>query len=236
MTRYKESAPRLESELFDVAPRFCRQCADIVNASADYETDSLLRERIHKACIYFEEKLSSLMGVLLIDAKTLESDNKKVAEQLSETLDNLRQLYGLKANLLRFVAQNGFAVSSYLKQKARFTLDGEMEKGEIPRTRKKVEKENKNKKSGVLAVRDATDISYPELFETLRRWRGEVAFRERKSAYMILSNAVLIAITNALPTNAAELKRLSGLGPAKVTRYGEDILTLVRDYVAENAD
>ena len=124
LARYKEADPQMTAELFDVAPRFCRQCAEIVAASTDYETDGYLRERIHKACVYFEGKLS-LMGMLLTDAKTLESDNSRVAEQLAETLDRLRQLYDLKVSLLRFVVQHGFTVSSYLKQKARITLDGE---------------------------------------------------------------------------------------------------------------
>lgn len=82
-------------------------------------------------------------------------------------------------------------------------------------------------------ARGESDIAYPELFETLRRWRGTEAFREHKSAYYILSNAALIAIANTLPTNAAQLKRLKGMGPAKVAKYGEEILELVRDYIAE---
>ena len=53
---------------------------------------------------------------------------------------------------------------------------------------------------------------------------------------MILSNAALIAISNALPTNLTELKRLKGIGPAKAALYGDEILDLVHDYIAENAD
>ena len=246
LARYKEAAPKLDEEVFNVAPRFCQQCAAIVSASGDYENDTLLRERLHKACVYFEGKMASLLGTLLAEAKTLESDNKKVAEQLTETLDNLRQTYGLKVSLLRYVAQNGFTVSSYLKQKARFTLDGEMGvKEKSPKGRKKEPRETVTTqkkrvrnalREGVVNVESESDIAYPELFETLRRWRGEVAFRERKSAYMILSNAALIAITNALPTDAAALKRAKGMGAAKVARYGEEILAIVRDYIAENAD
>ena len=263
LARYKEAAPKLEEELFAVGPRFCQQCASIVAASADYASDALLAERLHKACVYFEGKMASLLGTLLAEAKTLESDNQRVAEQLAETLDNLRQAYGLKVSLLRYVAQNGFTVSAYLKQKARFTLDGEM--GEKPKERKRkaspkvqepprrLTREKGSKPSvpkgwylpteeveagkGTKALKDEdADIAYPELFETLRRWRGATAFRERKSAYMILPNASLIAITNALPTNTAALKRLKGMGPAKVTKYGEEILTIVRDYIAETAD
>ena len=256
LARYKETAPRLDEEVFAVAPRFCQQCQHIVSASADYENDSLLNERIHKACVYFEGKMTSLLGTLLAEAKTLESDNKRVAEQLGETLDNLRQLYGLKVSLLRYVSQQGFTVSTYLKQKALFTLDGEMgeKTKERKSSRKKAAETQKaappqpspkkrktirvdNPFSSLLSGKEEdSDIAYPELFETLRRWRGETAYRERKGAYLILSNTTLIAITNALPTNAVELKRLKGMGPAKVTQYGEEILEIVRDYIAETAD
>ena len=242
LTRYKEAEPKLDAEVFKVAPRFCTQCALLVTASEDYEHDAILTERLHKACVYFEGKTSSLMGTLIAEAKTLESDNKKVEEQLVETLDNLRQIYGLKLSLLRYVAQNGFSVSIYLKQKARFTLDGEMKNGAKERkTRTKSNEKQlpvsrqKTAKNQFAADADS-DVEHPELFNTLRRWRGTVAFREHKSAYMILPNTALISIANALPTNTKELKRLKGMGPTKVALYGEELLELIRDYVAENAD
>ncbi|MCR5140468.1 MAG: AAA family ATPase [Bacteroidaceae bacterium] len=262
LTRYKEASPRLDAEVFDVAPRFCHQCATIVAASADYEADPLLSERLHKACVYFEDKTFGLLGPMLDDAKTLESDNKRVAEQLAEALDNIRALYALKVSLLRHVAQHGFSISDYLKQKARFTLDGEKpaepKEKKSPRTKTAEKRQSKAQgkaiheptpkadfqNSGAPDAQSASvrsgagesDIAYPELFATLRRWRGTLAFREHKSAFMILSNAALIAISNALPTNLTELKRLKGIGPAKAALYGDEILDLVHDYIAENAD
>ena len=247
LARYKEADPQLAADIFDVAPRFCRQCAEIVAASDDYETDTLLRERIHKACVYFEGKLSSQMGTLLNDAKMLESDNKRVAEQLAEALDNLRETFGLKVALLRFVAQQGFTVSSYLKQKARFTLDASPQSSPKGKSRafskssskgKTSSSQGKHAASSLLpgGMENASDVVYPELFDTLRRWRGTLAFREHKGAYMILPNTALVAIANALPTNEAELLRLKGMGAAKVAKYGDEILALVHDYIAENAD
>lgn len=84
-------------------------------------------------------------------------------------------------------------------------------------------------------VRD-DDIAYPELYNTLRRWRGEQAFLQHKPAYAIVTNLALASITNSLPTNKRELLACKGMGSVTVAHYGEDILEIVQDYIAENAD
>lgn len=267
LARFKEAAPRLAEEVFDVAPRFMTQCAGLLADSNDYEHDEQLSERIHKACRYFEDKTFTLLNPLLTDSKSLESDNRKVAEQLDEALDSLRRAVELKVALLRYVFNEGFQVGPYLKRKATVVLDMETGKGSAydqsatAKNKKKGERTaaratDKRKKASLPSKEQTTkllpkparttgddrttaedaDISYPELYQTLRRWRAALAFKEQKGAYLILSNAALIAIVNALPTNMAELKRVKGMGPAKCAEYGTQLLEIVRDYVSENAD
>ena len=46
-------------------------------------------------------------------------------------------------------------------------------------------------------------------------------------AYVVLSNATVAEIAAAQPRNPRELSRISGIGPTKLERYGEDILRIV---------
>jgi DNA helicase-2/ATP-dependent DNA helicase PcrA len=66
-----------------------------------------------------------------------------------------------------------------------------------------------------------------EMYERLRQWRGRVATAAKVPAYVVFTDATLIAITERTPTNRSELAELTGIGPHKLERYGEAVLALV---------
>ncbi|MGH7821959.1 MAG: HRDC domain-containing protein, partial [Candidatus Binatia bacterium] len=69
-----------------------------------------------------------------------------------------------------------------------------------------------------------------ELFERLRALRRSLADAEGVPAYIVFSDAVLRAMAAAHPHDEAALLRVSGVGPAKLARYGEAFLRLLRDH------
>lgn len=71
-------------------------------------------------------------------------------------------------------------------------------------------------------------VTYDEaLFEDLRRWRKQVADEASVPAFVVFTDATLQAIAEAEPSTKAELLRLPGIGQAKVSRYGEDVLKVI---------
>jgi superfamily II DNA helicase RecQ len=60
----------------------------------------------------------------------------------------------------------------------------------------------------------------------LKEWRAAEAKRLGVPAYVVLHDRTLTAIAVARPGNARQLLELDGMGPAKVERFGEAILTL----------
>jgi DNA helicase-2/ATP-dependent DNA helicase PcrA len=44
---------------------------------------------------------------------------------------------------------------------------------------------------------------------------------------VVLSNATVAEIARAQPRNPRELSRISGIGPTKLERYGDEILRIV---------
>jgi DNA helicase-2/ATP-dependent DNA helicase PcrA len=66
-----------------------------------------------------------------------------------------------------------------------------------------------------------------QLFERLREWRVERAAEEKVPAYVVFTDLTLQAIAEAKPTSEAGLLRINGIGKAKMTKYGEDVLGLV---------
>jgi len=65
------------------------------------------------------------------------------------------------------------------------------------------------------------------LFERLRVWRLERARAYAVPAYVVLHDATLRALAAAKPRSRADLAAVSGFGPAKLDRYGADVLELI---------
>ena len=70
----------------------------------------------------------------------------------------------------------------------------------------------------------------PSLAGVLDRYRKRVAGKLKWKAYMVFQRQAIVAIAKAQPTTHEELLQIPGLGPAKVERFGDDILDLVRRF------
>jgi len=64
----------------------------------------------------------------------------------------------------------------------------------------------------------------PEGFEALKEWRLARARAEEIPAYLVFHNSTLVEIAGRRPRSLAELAAVPGVGPAKLERYGEDVL------------
>ncbi len=65
------------------------------------------------------------------------------------------------------------------------------------------------------------------LFDALRAWRTERARADQVPAYVVASDETLAAIASARPTTLIGLERVKGIGPAKLDRYGAEVLAVV---------
>jgi ATP-dependent DNA helicase RecQ len=67
-----------------------------------------------------------------------------------------------------------------------------------------------------------------DLSAQLRDWRLERARSDGVPAYVVATNACLDEVCRRLPGDTAQLAEVPGMGPARVERYGDDLLELVR--------
>jgi DNA helicase-2/ATP-dependent DNA helicase PcrA len=77
------------------------------------------------------------------------------------------------------------------------------------------------------AVPRLTGEADPVLLEALHTWRTDLARATSKPAYTVLGDATLAAIAELKPASVPELARVQGIGPAKIDKYGPDLLALV---------
>jgi DNA helicase-2/ATP-dependent DNA helicase PcrA len=66
-----------------------------------------------------------------------------------------------------------------------------------------------------------------ELFERLREWRALAAAAQSVPAYVVFTDATLIALAERSPRVATDLLGIAGIGPHKLSRYGDAVLALV---------
>jgi RecQ family ATP-dependent DNA helicase len=60
----------------------------------------------------------------------------------------------------------------------------------------------------------------------IREWRAAEAKRLKVPAYVVMHDRTVVALAETRPANPRELLRVDGIGPAKVERFGEDLLRL----------
>jgi DNA helicase-2/ATP-dependent DNA helicase PcrA len=76
------------------------------------------------------------------------------------------------------------------------------------------------------APRRAKDDDSP-LMAALRAWRLTTARSEGVSAFIVAPDSLLLEIAAQCPTTIAALRRVKGMGPSRLSRYGEEILEIV---------
>jgi DNA helicase II / ATP-dependent DNA helicase PcrA len=65
-----------------------------------------------------------------------------------------------------------------------------------------------------------------ELFEQLRAWRLERAQQQKVPAYVVFTDATLVAIAESVPVDELALAAVPGVGRVKLDRYGAELLQL----------
>jgi ATP-dependent DNA helicase RecQ len=73
-----------------------------------------------------------------------------------------------------------------------------------------------------------------EFFERLRALRRELADAQNVPPYIVFTDAVLYGMCATLPQNGRELLALSGVGQAKLEKYGERFLQAIREWQTSN--
>jgi DNA helicase II / ATP-dependent DNA helicase PcrA len=67
------------------------------------------------------------------------------------------------------------------------------------------------------------------LFDALKQWRRERAKTDGVPAYVVFHDSTLAAIAERKPRTSRELRTISGVGPAKLERYGPEVIAVVTE-------
>ncbi|MEV4636498.1 ATP-dependent DNA helicase UvrD2 [Actinoplanes sp. NPDC049548] len=66
-----------------------------------------------------------------------------------------------------------------------------------------------------------------ELYERLQQWRAQTAAEQKVPAYVVFTDATIVAIAERRPSSPPELLAIAGIGPRKLAQYGAAVFALV---------
>ena len=75
-------------------------------------------------------------------------------------------------------------------------------------------------------VETSMDLS-KDVITRLKEWRRHLSKEQDVPAYIIMPDRTLIDIAQKMPLKSDELEEVHGLGPARIMKYGEEILKVV---------
>lgn len=204
-----------EKEIYEVAENFKKQLSGFLNNDLLPEENQELQARVKKACDYFEGKIVSNIYDNIKNLNT-DCDNKAVRTNLTEAIDNLLKELSIKKALMKN-CQNGFSTSIYLKTKANADIDHVA----IKTSNKEISKAPRN-------------VSHPDLYNSLRIWRDELAQEWGVPIYLALAQKSILELVQVLPSTLEELETIKGLGKTRVRQYGDQILEIINNYCKNN--
>jgi hypothetical protein len=101
--------------------------------------------RVRRSAAYFADNLYNILSKPLELSAKVETNNKQAARRLGNALPDERQTWLARRYLLTKIAEQGFTVTTYLKEKQHSMLDA-LEDGEVKTKSKRKGKTKKSKK------------------------------------------------------------------------------------------
>jgi ATP-dependent DNA helicase RecQ len=191
------------------APAPAGRCCDVCEPPGDLATGGIDRGALRQA-------------VLAAATAARPSVGRTGLDQILRGLDRVRARYG---DVPGFGSAGGLGRAAVLAAIDAVVADGELASsgGARPVLRPPG--------AGAAAVAVAAPVD-ADLAARLRGWRLERSRSDGVPAYVVLTNATLDEVCRRMPGDEEELADVPGMGPARIERYGRDLLELVRTGVS----
>ena len=195
----------LKTELVEVSIKFMKQVFRYISENPDVENNSMLQERIMKACLYFAPKLAAILQTQ--PESEIETDNKTIRKSLQEAHKRfLTDAFVKKTCLL--ACEKGFHPGIYLETRAKAAIEGP------------------EKQKPAKPAQEFTASKHPEFHALLKSWRNRTAESLDLPGHMVLPRRTLLKIADELPVTPKALLGIKGMGAKKAKRFGAEILEM----------
>ncbi|MDD6990313.1 MAG: DNA helicase RecQ [Oscillospiraceae bacterium] len=213
------------------APLECGCCS--VCCSDSEETDITVESQKIISCIY---RAGQRFGIKVICDILRGSESEKLSGWGLDKLSTYGIMKETSERRIRRIMER-LEVMGYIKRtegdRPVLTVDNsalEVLRGTVTVKARIPEDEVKEKKQKETLVYAAD----PKLMEILKKLRQKIASVQGVPAYFIFTDATLADMCEKRPCTPAEFLNVSGVGSAKLERYGDEFIGAIKDYCGEN--
>jgi len=256
-SRYRKCLPPdYEIQITDEPEKLCKEFYEseyIIKALE--ETKRKIYETEHPFEITKEEKEVKFIPEEEIPLKILEC-----VLEFNEKLGKNKIASILTGSEVKFIIDRGYDKSkkygilrSFHGKDIVRAIDELMEKNYLEKAGDFMYPVVKISEKGIIAVKEKTEIKLEciktiteyafqkekftpeetELFNKLKSWRKETSQKNNIPSYIILHDKTLKEIAHEMPESKEKLKKIYGIGEAKLEKYGEIILKMVSEHKAK---
>ena len=199
--------------LQNTSQKFHNQLKKLFALTKKAEDNTELQDRIKTAANWFATEIKSVIETILQSPALTDSSIR--AKEYNEML---REGY-IQLALQNFLLQGftgKFNMENFHRRKKNFSAPA----------------------FGINAYSAASEtkveLSHPALYYQLKKLRDDICTRKNTPIYLVAGSKTLEEMTNYLPQTLEELELVSGFGKSKVETYGNDFISIIKEYCREN--
>lgn len=201
-------------EIEGIGYKFIGQIKNLMTMHAEFESNQDLLERLKKAGEFYHKWQEDHLLKPISEA-SFHTDNKATMKQLEDIKALILQLIKVKQQGYLNCSKQ-FNIKDFLHLRALALAENIEVK---TKSRKQIETET---------------CLHPDLLSLLKYWRRDTAEYFDIDEHNLMNYNTLIAIANELPSSMSELKKIHGVSSKKARSFGNKILEIIEDYLAEN--
>lgn len=217
LSKTEEIALRLRSDITEIGNKFGVKIKELLVKPEDKENQAYLQERLGKATMYFEEKISQFLTNAFVPA-LYDTDNKELRKSVIERIKQINEDIYIKQQCLK-ACFGGFEIKKYLEVRAKSSLIQKVSQMALPEK-----------------TPSFVSVSYPKLFERIRKWRSEVSSNEDMPAYRVMRQKTLIDLANDPPLTFSDIKKMKGFGSKRRKQSLEEVFNIILAYMQEHSE
>lgn len=237
---HRQAVADLKQKVTDIALKWT---TTLSRMTSDQLLDTALLERVRHSAEYFIEAIETSLEKPMELTGQVRSNNKQAMKRLNETYADLYYLYRFHRLLLKSIADKGFTISIYLKEKQHslvMAMEREERKSKPRKVKEKKPKEEKEQThvttyklycSGMSVADIATQRSLTQ--ETIIRHLGKYVVTGQIKMEELVTDEHVAAIKSAIASAGStdDKKAIKTLCPDDIT-YSE--IDIVIKYLSSN--
>lgn len=199
--------------LKDTAEKFRRWWKGLLEPFQPPGENPELVARTQKAALHFRDSLQAMLDALA--ACPLVTEHKQIAKSVGGYLQELTEGLARQSHILEGY-EPGWMNTETWQERRKSPLQAA-----IPVRVYAAGKEQ------------FTKGEHPALYQQLKKCRDALSARRQLPVYMVASHQTLEDMTRFLPQTKDDLLRIKGMGPARVEKFGEEFLEIIRSYTVQ---